>query len=156
MPRLCTACAALFVPGYQSYMGSCVHHTANHTFVSRNLNSLAFNFAAGEGSAVIGRGLGRYNAESAQYCSNSATKSLQANTALLNQLIASNQTLTVRTCVPEHLRCLTLRCPALCRRVSHQCRSCETAWTSPLWTSSSTRPAAAATAPTCMRLCQGT
>jgi predicted MFS family arabinose efflux permease len=96
IPCPCTACAALFVPGYQSYIGSCVHHTANHTFVSRNLNSLAFNFAAGEGSAVIGRGLVRYNAESAQYCSNSATKSLQANTALLNQLIASNQTLSVR------------------------------------------------------------
>lgn len=84
------------MPGYQSYMGSCVYHTSNHTFVSRNLNSLAFNYAVGEGGAVIGRGLTKYNALTGQYCSSSAAKSLQTHTAMLNQMVAANQTLAVR------------------------------------------------------------
>jgi hypothetical protein len=72
-----------------------VHHSSNHTFVSRNLNSLAFNYASSDGSSVIGRGLNRYNAQAAKYCTGSAASSLQAYTAVLNQMYASNQTLAV-------------------------------------------------------------
>jgi hypothetical protein len=87
---------ALFVPEYNSYMSACVHHSSNHTFLSRNLNSAAFNYASSEGGGVIGRGLTRYNAQTAEYCSSNAAKSVQAHTALLNHMYASNASLAVR------------------------------------------------------------
>lgn len=87
--------AAVFVPEYTSYVSTCVEHSQNNTFVSRNLYAVAYNYASSEGSGVISRGLGEYNIQSGVYCTGSAASSLQVYTTLLNQLYAHNQTLTV-------------------------------------------------------------
>ena len=86
---------AVFVPEYHSYVGTCVHHTANNTYLSRNLDSLAFNYASSDGNSAVARGISRYNALSSEYCSANAAGSLQVYTTLLNQLYSHNQTLAV-------------------------------------------------------------
>ena len=35
----------VFMPEYNSYTAACVHHSANDTFISGNLFSLAMNYA---------------------------------------------------------------------------------------------------------------
>ena len=90
-------------------MNACVHHSNNHTFISRNLNAAAFNYASGDGNAVVGRGVSAYNAQSTEYCTSNAASTLSAYTAVVNQMYADNHTLTVCIAVWYYLFWITVR-----------------------------------------------
>lgn len=95
--------AAVLVPEYQGYVAACVVHSSNSTFVSRTVNSAAFNYASLDGNTDISKGILKYNLRSSDYCVASTHSSVQVYDALVTSLIMQNRTLTVRrpsVCLP--------------------------------------------------------
>ena len=43
--------ALIYIPIYEQYRAGCVTNTANGTFITENLYSIAYNYAAAEGDA---------------------------------------------------------------------------------------------------------
>ena len=71
-----------YIPLFNSYVSSCVNHdtiasseNVTRTFLSRNLNSIAFNYASMSGNREISESLGEYNFRSASHCSEQHTAS---------------------------------------------------------------------------------
>jgi len=66
------ALSAAYIPVYTTYQEACVnaHQTRNETFLSRNLNAAAYNYASNSGHAIVGNSLEEYNYDLTSLCSN--------------------------------------------------------------------------------------
>ena len=85
----------IFIPEYHSYIDTCVKHTANDTFVSMNLKSLAFNYAANTGNMDLSSGIAEYNLRLNNYCSSQISDTSSSYAQMLSRLYAANDSLTV-------------------------------------------------------------
>jgi hypothetical protein len=63
----------LYIPIFNAYTEGCVHRTTNGTFITKNLYSIAYNYASSDGNEAVFNGLSDYNVEKADYCSTFAT-----------------------------------------------------------------------------------
>mmetsp|Transcript_29098 Transcript_29098/g.59526 ORF Transcript_29098/g.59526 Transcript_29098/m.59526 type:complete len:999 (-) Transcript_29098:133-3129(-) len=69
---------AVYIPLLESYKGGCVTgDTSNGTFVSNNLYSVSYNYAASDGNEDLFNGLSDYNVAKADYCSAYATSTAE-------------------------------------------------------------------------------
>jgi hypothetical protein len=91
---LLTACtwllamiAALYVPLLQSYTSGCVRASGNGTFVTKNMYSLAYNYAYQDGSALLIEGMDAFDLKRGDTCSSRYTTS-----ATLQNTLTSNVT----------------------------------------------------------------
>ena len=74
---LANAVAALYVPTYLAYVDGCIEPPRNGTFVSQNLFSVSFNYAATEGNDVLLRGLDAYHAARGTNCTAEVRETLR-------------------------------------------------------------------------------
>lgn len=111
----------ILVPEYHSYMGACVYHTSNSTFLSRGLYAAAYNYAAMDGNADITKGVVAYNVLTSSYCATNTASSLYTYNNLVNSMLSKNQSLQVcegsaQRVMSSHLTCRILsltqsKCP---------------------------------------------
>ena len=87
--------AALYVPLYQNYSANCVVQSSHRgTFLTRNINALAVNYAAGNGNAAISDGISDYNIRASRYCAKSFSASQEKfknQSSIYDQLRAERQ-----------------------------------------------------------------
>jgi hypothetical protein len=100
---------AVYVPVLTAYKEGCVTGAANGTFLSNNLYSVAYNYAAADGNEELFNGLSDFNVAKADYCSTYAasTQAQQSEDALFIQSLKAAQRTTrddaflMRQCVDE-------------------------------------------------------
>jgi hypothetical protein len=85
--------SAAYVPLYNDYVGACVEHTKNDTFLTSNLYSIAYNYASEDGNDNAYNGIQDYNVMYTDYCStySSSTQTQQNNDELYFSSILSVQ-----------------------------------------------------------------
>ena len=66
--------SSVYIHTYNSYTSSCVKGSTNSTFLTRNMNSIAFNFANMDGYGDITNGISSYNKQSAELCNSNNRK----------------------------------------------------------------------------------
>lgn len=70
--------------------------TNNSTFLSSNMESIAFNYAVFDGNSNVVSGLARYNAQLTSLCGPNHAKSMQDYNQLLQSVHLANSSLAVR------------------------------------------------------------
>ena len=68
---------AVYIPVLAAYKAGCVTGATNGTFMTNNLYSVAYNYAASDGNEDLFNGLSDYNVAKADYCSTYATSTQQ-------------------------------------------------------------------------------
>jgi hypothetical protein len=76
------AATALYVPMYMSYVDGCIDPPRNGTFISRNLFSTAYNYAATEGNQQLLHGLDTIGLSRAANCSSELRESVATQRTL--------------------------------------------------------------------------
>lgn len=87
--------SSVLIPEYHSYSSACVRHTSSQSFLSQNLASSAFNYAAMDGNAAVTKGLAQYNLDVTQGCASGVESTKSAYLDILNELARDNQTYAV-------------------------------------------------------------
>ena len=82
----------MYFEAYNSYTAACVLGVSNSTFLIRNMNSLAFNYASMEGNGVLSNGLANYNSRSASACTSHYAPSVQEYNTYWEQVSKLNST----------------------------------------------------------------
>lgn len=88
--------SGILIPEYNGYIAACVDHTAESTYISRNLYSFAYNYAAMDGNANIAQGLSEYDLRVSEYCTSTSALSAERYAGNLNSLYYYNYTIAVR------------------------------------------------------------
>ena len=76
---------------FSSYRNGCVMNYQNTTLISRNIQSMALNFASYDGNVEKSMALQGYNSDVAKLCSNSYQKSESRTAAIKAQILETTQ-----------------------------------------------------------------
>ncbi|CAM9570559.1 unnamed protein product, partial [Chrysoparadoxa australica] len=99
--------AAAYSPLLHSYRAGCVTHAQNDTLVTANLYTVAYNFAAGAGTAVEGEVLSAHDSSRALRCTNVTSGVGQSVSLQQSQLVELRSMLELKVLEVDGLqRCL--------------------------------------------------
>mmetsp|Transcript_20709 Transcript_20709/g.26936 ORF Transcript_20709/g.26936 Transcript_20709/m.26936 type:complete len:991 (+) Transcript_20709:124-3096(+) len=133
---------AIYIPILDAYKGGCVIGGTNGTFLTNNMYSVSYNYAASDGNEDIFNGISDYNVAKSEYCSTYATSTQNAqneNALNMQSLIASHtktrdNSYMIRQCLDEDAMD-TLFQAACCGSAGYD--ACSAYGTDDLWLNSS-------------------
>ncbi len=90
-------CPALYIPEYTSFTANCVENELglNGTFLSRNLFTIAYDYASSDGDSVLSSGIETYNNDVASLCNSAYSSSSASLLDSLQRISSVNSTLQV-------------------------------------------------------------
>jgi len=88
--------AIIYLQSYSNYSAMCVQASSNSTFLSRSLESLAYNYAALDGNSKVSVGISAYNTRASGPCVGKEAESQQVFDSHLNNIKNTNNSFLVK------------------------------------------------------------